>query len=191
MPNSWIFVVLANEPKNIAQFAGQCLQLKTFPPFVSRSLIQGDPLSHNWFKCWFLLCTIKWSLWNTACLSGLRVPGCTKPIYFLLFCLRHLTMCFNDSSAVLGAPPLMGKNRPSLSKHSLFSSSHQNNSVLPHDCAAEHGKQPHKTPFRPEAGPWGDGSAQQWVILKKNSVSASVGQCRLLGKNNPAHLKTH
>lgn len=85
----------------------------------------------------------------------------------------------------------MGKNRPSLSKHSLFTSSHQNNSVLPHDCAAEHGKQPHKTPFRSEAGPWGDGSAQPWVTLKKNSVSAPVGQCRLLGKNNPAHLKTH
>lgn len=62
----------------------------------------------------------------------------------------------------------MGKNRPSLSKHSPFTSSHQNNSVLLHDDAAEHGKQPHKTPFRSKAGPWGDGSAQQWGIPKEN-----------------------
>jgi hypothetical protein len=60
----------------------------------------------------------------------------------------------------------MGESRPRLSKRSLFTGSHQNNSVLLHDGAVEQGKQPHKLHSGPKLDPGAKTSQpRQWVIL--------------------------
>lgn len=97
----------------------------------------------------------------------------------------------------------MGENRPSLSKHSLFTGSHQNNSVLWHDEAVEHGRQPHKTPFRSEAGPWGRNKSAQamghiksptFFFLKRTCLFLKQGFCfrgiiEVLWQEQPSTVK--
>lgn len=68
----------------------------------------------------------------------------------------------------------MAKNRPSLSKHSLLTSSLQNNSVLLYNDAADHGSRPHRLYSSPKLDPEAKASQpKQWSseILFLLSVS--------------------
>lgn len=59
----------------------------------------------------------------------------------------------------------MAKNRPSLSKHSLFTSSRQNNSVLLYEDADDHGKAATQTLFKSEVGPRGESKSTQATVI--------------------------
>lgn len=59
----------------------------------------------------------------------------------------------------------MAENRPSLSKHSLFTSSRQNNSILLYEGADDHGKAATQTLFKSEVGPRGESKSTQATVI--------------------------